>query len=251
METIKARDDDELLQKLRANHAPVPLRGTNGQTTKRRETWTTCHILAAICKETTLLEYPLQVEHKDCPDIRLFMRSESVKVGVEVVEAVPPERARMQAYAEREGIDIYSTLDVSGRKSLSKKSLSEQKKKKTKEEIRRKESQVRPWMGDSVERKWVEGMMKISKSKAEKFQRKDFSKYKYNWLFVYDGLPGWGSGLEKDMEKAVARLNEKLFNKEWENPFDRIFVLTFSASTVLEFCKKLLVPSLAKTQGDI
>ncbi len=92
---VIASSSTDLLQQLRTIDISVPPR-TEGRTTEQREQWSICRLLATYA-ETDLLDYPLQVKHKDRPDIILSMPS--VCVGIEITEAVPENLARSDVQA--------------------------------------------------------------------------------------------------------------------------------------------------------
>lgn len=103
MNSFDAASSDELCHRLRANDVPIPWR-TRGRTTAHTETWVTCRFLAALAG-ADLLCFPLNVKPGDRPDLVLTMPS--ARTGVEITEAVPEDKARVDAYSEHEGIDDF------------------------------------------------------------------------------------------------------------------------------------------------
>ena len=101
MDRMKPFDADspaELCDKLRANDVRVPPRG-QGRTTEACEIWVACRFLAAL-SETSLLDYPLRVEHGDRPDLVLSLPSGCT--GIEIAEAVPETEAGVEALSQPE-----------------------------------------------------------------------------------------------------------------------------------------------------
>lgn len=78
-----------------------------------------------------------------------------------------------------------------------------------------------PFMGDQIERDWVKAMLPLIKKKSEKFA--GHTKYDRNWLLIYDNLSP-----HADLDSypdTTGNLGWQLFNQDWQNPFDRVFVL--------------------------
>jgi len=90
----------DLLRQLRAIELSVPRR-TDGRTSQHTETWTACHLLATLAKAGQLT-YPVSVAHRDRPDF--LLEAGSIKIGVEVTEAISEQYASATALAEREGL---------------------------------------------------------------------------------------------------------------------------------------------------
>lgn len=215
---MKVRSAEDLCQGLR--NIDIRLKDRDK---KRRETWTICHFLAAICK-TPLLEYPLQIERPDRPDFVFSMLSGST--GVEVVEVVPEAMVRTCNYAE--GQDIPLIIGIPRFKAGE-----PRRSRKETEEIAKGTSQGQdlPWTDDSIAQGCIEAMLYFSQQKARKFQKPGFKKYNNNWLLIYEN---WRPALEDErMAMVTEGFGKQLLNQDWVNPFDRIFVLRIG--TVWEF----------------
>ena len=222
MSILEATSASDLLQKLQKTNIKVPPRSKcrTKEQKKQRETRIIYYFLATICK-TDFLEYPLRVKHTERPDILLFMPSGCR--GVEIVEAVPQAKAKADAYSEHK--DIVELTRIPRFKA------GEQR--RSREEIRaiaRGTFPVLPYMGDSIERNWMEAMLYFSKDKADRFQQPGFKKFEHNWLLIYDD---WSpvSGLDESI--TTASLGRQLFSQNWENPFELVFILR--PQTVWEF----------------
>ena len=222
MNAIEAASANNLLQKLQRTDVQVPPR-TKSRTKeqkKQRETRIICYFIATVCR-TDLLEYPLRVKHTDRPDITLFMPSGCR--GVEIVEAVPQAKAEADAYSEHKGICAITGIPRfrAGEPRRPKNEIVA---------IATGTFPVLPYMGDSIEKNWVEAMLYFSKDKAAKFQQPGFKKFEQNWLLIYDD---WSpvSGLDEII--ATASLGRQLFSQDWENPFELVFILR--PQTIWEF----------------
>ena len=209
---IHAKSPCALRTYLRDIDVSVPPR-TEGRTTTDCETWVSCHFLAAISK-TDLLGYPLCITSRDKPD--LVLSSPSGRTGIEITEAVPENQAQVDAYLKRNDIEdfIYVPLYPAGDENFSKQRI---------EKIAKNQdpSQRYPFMGDQIERNWVEVMLSITSKKVKKSP--GYEKYDRNWLLIYDN---WSPYADLDAyPDATTNLSGQLFNCDWKNPFDRVFIL--------------------------
>ena len=175
MDTFEASSSVDLDSKVRANDVHVPGRG-QGRTTEHTETWIACRFLATIAR-TSLLQYPVRVEHGDRPDLVLSMPAG--RIGVEIVEAISTDQAKVDAVVKRDG--------SSGFRPLPRYRASDTP--RSRAEIRalaRGDFQMLPRMGESVERDWVEAMLYVVARKAANFHKPGFARHASNWLLVYD-----------------------------------------------------------------
>ena len=212
MLSIHAKSPCALHTKLRDIDVSVPPR-TEGRTTAHRETWVSCHFLAAIY-ETDLLGYPLCITSRDKPDLALSSPSECT--GIEITEAVSPNAVRVDKCLEQNDNEdfIFVPLYPAGEEKFSQQRI---------ENIAKNQdpSQRYPFMGDQIERNWVEVMLSITRKKVKKSP--GYEKYDRNWLLIYDN---WSPQADLDSDPdAITCLSEQLFNCDWKNPFDRVFIL--------------------------
>ena len=210
MLAFEAANAAELRDKVRESYVRVPCR-TEGRTTEHSETWVICRFLVTLA-ETDLLDYPVFVEPGDRPD--LVLRLPLGPTGVEIRQVIPEDHARVDAHAEREGIMAVPAVPKYrvGGSRRSQKEI---------EEIARDEAPAYPHMGDSPARAWVEAMLYAAECKAMKFMKPGFTKYPNNWLLLHDE---WKPTLDNE-PFATSRLARKIFNQNWMNPFDRVFIL--------------------------
>ena len=181
----------------------------------------TCRFLAAV-SESGLLDYPLAVTPGDRPD--LVLSSASGRTGIEIIEAVPTDKARVDALSEREGITDFRYVPRY-RAGEERRSVQEI------EDIARGRVPTYPHMGDSMERDWVEAMLYFAGQKADRFARPGFAKYDRNWLLIYNN---WSPTAGLDDQAAITALDRRFFNQDRPSPFDRIFILR-SPDVVLGF----------------
>ena len=209
-EQICAASAAELCGALRAADVDVPLRtqGRNCGHTRHTETWVTCRFLATLAR-TDLLRFPLCIERGDRPDLVLAMPSG--RIGIEIVEAAPQDKARVDAYCEHKGIDDCRSIPRY-RVGDPRRSLAEI------EAIATGRARTLPIMGDALERDWADAMVHFIERKAAIFGKPGFAKYPQNWLLVYDN---WCTALDETV--ATQRLELRVFAHR-NNPFSRVFV---------------------------
>lgn len=188
--------------------------------------------------ESGLIEYPLYVDHKDRPDLVLSCRT--AKTGIEITNAVPEDLKRAEAEAER----IANPNDVPCGMYLP--SIRIGDKKRPPEEIRKMarnqaQTQLRPHMGNSIERNWVEAMVYITKHKAEKFALPGFAEHDRNWLLIYDN---WSPAPTGGCQEVAKPLAQQVFNCEWQNPFEKILILKGDGQSVWEFSRDVEIMKL-------
>ena len=208
MRSLSTTSSQQLLDALQQVDISVPLR-TEGRTTDHCETWSICRFLSTF-SESELLGYPLQLTHRDRPDFLVELASR--RIGIEVTEVVPENKAAIDAYRENKEID--------GPFFMQRHSPSESKLRGGK--LRQEASSNTAgdgWAGDSVEREWVAAMQAFIGHKIAKAEKPDFGLFDQNWLLMYDNwsLPAL------DEVKATAMLSQSLDSDSF-GPFDRVFV---------------------------
>jgi hypothetical protein len=199
----------DLLRKLKGIGIAVPLR-TEGRTTEQCERWSICRFLATYA-ETTLLQYPLQIEKRERPDFLLSLPSS--RIGIEITEAVPPDWA--WADTRREELNYNKLIFLErfhpGEPQRSKQEI---------DNIARGANPGDGWAGDAPEREWAEVMVHFAQRKAEKFLKPGYEQFEKNWLLIYDN---WPLPAVQD-QKAALYFVQRLASLDTPLPFDRIFV---------------------------
>ena len=253
MQSFHAPSVHDLLRIL--GEVPIPERPPprEKRKTEYTEKWVIRYFFEAIA-ETGLLEYPLCVEHRDKPDVVLSSRIG--KTGIEITEAVPKDRAKVEAWlgnkgnremvpenwselvADSEPDDLggsSESIDIPGTRLVPPYHYGEERSKKEIEGIARKRdrTQDRPFMGDWIEQNWIEAMKGYTRHKAGKFALPGFATHDRNWLLIYDN---WSPGIHGYHEVAKP-LAQQLSNCEWRNPFEKIFILQGDGQTVWEFSR--------------
>ena len=208
MNAFDAASPDDLCRRLQANDVRVPWR-TRGRTTGHAETWVTCRFLATLAR-ANLLCFPLNAEPGDRPDLVLTMPSG--RTGIEITEAVPEDKARVDAYSEHGGIDDFRFIPRY-RVGDPRRSQAEI------EKIARGQTRDLPHMGDSIERDWVEAMLHFIGRKAASFMKPGFARYPSNWLLIYDN---WSPAPDETV--ATERLDQQIFRHNPTSPFSKVFV---------------------------
>ena len=198
---------------LRANDVRVsrPGHGRGRDRKQRSERRIACRFLAAM-SGAGRPEFPLRVEMGERPD--LVLTTPSGRVRIEITEAVPRDRVRVDARSEDEGIKGLRYIPPY-RVSDSPRSQSEIGK------IARGQIRPRPQMENLVVRNWVEAVLDRVERKVENFWKQDFRKYPDNWLLIYDN---WSPAPQPDNDVAVECLGRRLADLSGRNPFCRVFV---------------------------
>ena len=227
MQSFHASSSGDLLSTLRRNPAPTP--PGERRTKEQSESWVIWHFLKAVAGSGRI-EYPLNVEHKDRPD--LVLSCGTGKTGIEITNAVPEDWKRAEAEKERitNPDDVPCVLFVP--------SFRIRDQKRSKDEIRKMarnqaQAQLRPHMGNSIERNWVEAMVCITEHKAGKFAAPGFAEHDKNWLLIHDN---WSPGIH-GCHEAAKSLARQLFSCKWRNPFEKIFILKGDGQSVWKFSR--------------
>lgn len=244
MQSFHAPTFHDLLRILGKNPIPPEPPRRKERTTEYVEDWVIHHFLVAVA-ESGLFEYPLCIEPGDRPDFVLSSRFG--RTGIEITEAVPEDWVRVEAFLENkeitkvtetepeDGVEVDEWSDfVHGARFVPPFRIVDEKRHSEEiENMVRNQSRAQnlPHMGDSIERNWIEAMMCIAKRKALKLASPGFANHPRNWLLIYDN---WTPGVHgcHDVANPLAR---QLFNCEWRNPFEKIFILRGSGETVWEF----------------
>jgi len=213
-----AQNSEELLSSLRGIDISVPLR-SEGRITDDVERWVICRLLSTLVTINELT-YPISIIKRERPDFQLTLGT--VLAGIEITEATSQNYAAFSALAEREYPDVM--LEPShfrwGAPELSTKEM--------RELLKQSQLSGSPSVGDAPEREWALYMQSVIDAKHKKLGTMGFQHYQYNWLSIYDNIPG----VVVKLEKAVGFLAEKL-ESIWQlvPTFDTLYIE--SGSTIV------------------
>ena len=79
-------------------------------------------------------------------------------------------------------------------------------------------------MGDAIEQNWKEAILGTVRKKVDNFDKPCFKCYRNNWLLIYDNWSPAPSSSE--VRRVTEELRQSLFPNDWQQPFDRVFVLS-------------------------
>ncbi len=207
-----ANDYLELKQNLFASSAPVAHRG-RGRRKNQTEGWVSRQLILTL-SGFSFIHFPVQVEFKDRPDLRLYMPEEST--GIEITEVVPECYA--QAVAIRNQYYPKAIVD---------RSIFTWGKKYTAKQIHSHLSTVGNkltgpgWTSDRVEQEWADAVNESIRNKLKKLNTKGYSVFPKNWLAVYTSSPG-----------PMLKINQAGFlinfpkSRDYNCIFNIIFILT-------------------------
>lgn len=176
--TLAASSALDLEARLRVVEIAVPL-VSEGRRKEHREQYMMARFLATVGR-TDRLSFPLRVVHGEKPDFVLHMAIE--QVGVECVEAVPPEKYHIEDLRERlypdalnfgqrfQPGEVNFTLDE--RHAIAMGDLAGP-----------------PWMPNAAKRNWIAAMQFVIAGKTAKLRNGNYSTYGTTWLLVQDEWP--------------------------------------------------------------
>ena len=218
---FEATSPSDLTSKLHSWDVCVPRRG-EGRTKHHTERWVTCRFLDTI-SNTELLSYPLCVKPDDRPDLVLELKLQNHRqIGIEITEAVYSTWANIDARCHQNDPILVPEIKIDD---------PHWPKHKIDDYVKCRGQNSLPIMGDAMIRNWYNAIYFFVNKKARKFKKPGFKKYPNNWLLVHDNLsaspPDW------EIKEVSNKLGQDLYTSDWENPFDKIFIL--SSKMVLEF----------------
>ena len=210
--SLSAANSVDLLAQLAATDITVPLR-TEGRTTEHCEQYTTARVLATIA-ESSVIEYPLRLEHRDKPDFRLHLPGKSV--GIECTEAVSDEWAHIDAIRERdfpESMVMLPMLKPGERKFTPVERVA----------IASGRKSGPPWVGKMAARQWAEAIAHFVERKTAKLRSGSYDATAENWLLIQDEWRVPVYRLE-DRREAAKLCIEKIASLLESPAFTRIYV---------------------------
>lgn len=208
-EVIRALRIADLPAGLRAANISVPGRA-HGRTSEDAELYAIIRLLAS--RRYGMGDFPLTLKKRERPDFVLALND--VVIGIEHTEAISQNNAKAAALRDAGlGPEMYFSKPAS---------VSELPKtsKQLKEEIIADEMGD-GWVGDSVERGWVEAMTHFVEKKMTSVQREGYTRYPRLWLLIYDN---W-TAPALDLHKALPLLRTQLEARSTWSTFERVFIL--------------------------
>lgn len=209
----------DLKQQISTLYVPVKKRG-KGRNKAQTEPWVSRRFIFTLCG-LQYIHYPMTVELKDRPDLRLYMPNNSF--GIEITEAVPKiyaqadairnkfypnatvDRSKFTWGAEYNSKQIHDHLSTVGRKLTGP-----------------------GWTGDAVEKEWAIAVNNSIKKKQEKLNKEGYDLFPKNCLAVYTSNPG----PMLNITKACFLITLPKRKKDLQI-FDEIFVLTGNKMAIL------------------
>ena len=209
---VVAKDHFDLKKQLCASHASVRDRG-KGRNKVQTEGWVSRQLLPTL-SNFPYFHFPVTVEFKDRPDLRLYMPEDSI--GIEITEVVPEIYAQADAIRNRNypNATVDRSIFTWGAKYTSK-------------QIHDHLSTVGGkltgpgWTRDAVEQEWADAVSNSIKVKQRKLNTEGYSLFPKNWLAAYTSVPG--PSLKINQAAFLIKLPKQRKN---QHVFDIIFVLT-------------------------
>jgi hypothetical protein len=193
----------------------VPLRN-QGRKSEHTERYSIVSFLKNFINED-LFNFPFTLTHRDKPDFSIESYNE--KIGIEFTESVPEQLARASSLLEKH---------FSGYAKLEPEFFGWDAPDRTNDEIleilskSQKQLIGQGFNGNSVEEKWIEGIVGCLINKTTKLTRPDFEKFDKNWLLIYDNQ----TRIFLDREYVQMKLKpilKEYWEKDKELKFDKIF----------------------------
>lgn len=178
---IRATNAANLLTQIQANPASVSPRGQI-RTILETEPWIVQRIISALAS-TDLLEYPLELEPSNRPDLILGMPSG--QVGVEITEIVPPVYAQATAIRNQYYPEALIDRSLFGWGAT----FTAQQ---IHEHFRSNPDHLTGpgWAGEGVESEWARATESSVARKLERLNVCGFTVFQRNWLAAYASSPG-------------------------------------------------------------
>lgn len=205
----RAETEVELADLIAKVNVDVPLR-SEGRTKEHTERYCAARLLATLPRRR--LKFPLQLDHYDRPDFVLSMAD--THTGIEHTEVIPENVAHSEFLREKgHGPGMYSIPHA----------VLGESKKTGAELITEIEADEMGggWYGDTFERDWAAAMLHFIQAKSVKAVADGFTRYRNNWLLLYDSWPG----PNLNFKKAVSYLEALLVTDNTHDVFDSIFII--------------------------
>ena len=206
---LSAASAEEFKISLSAIDVHVPPR-TGGRKKDHAERYSIAHLLASLPAEE--ISYPVNLTHQDRPDF--FLQMANREIGIEHIEAVPENHVRATIFRQK---GIGPQVHMLQRHQPG--------------ELSRSNNEIRsdiiqdivgaPWVGNEVEVEWARVMLHCIDAKVEILNKPGFTKFKENWLLIYNNWPLPAV----HHEEASSLLADLCLNKVVPREFSRVFIL--------------------------
>lgn len=200
---------EDLISALRAANVSVPGRAS-GRTRHQVEIYSLIRVLAS--RPYRLSDFPLKLVKRERPDFLLLVNG--IAIGVEHTEAIPQNAAK-ESFLRDRGI---------GPETYYKQPATIGERAKGSKEIRAEieaDKMSEGWIGESVERNWVEAMTHFVSKRVKSVQSLDYARFDHTWLVIYDNWPA----PILNHAKALPLLTAELAKQEIWSVFERVFII--------------------------
>lgn len=223
---VEAERVDQIFSRLRA--ANVSVRGRASARNKEQvEIYSLVRLLGS--RPYALTDFPLKLIKRERPDFLLTLNGTTI--GVEHTEAITQNAAK-EAFLRDGGAgpDVHFVRPAS---------LTEPPKSsgELRAEIAADEMGL-GWVGDSVERGWVEAITFFVMKKFQLLHKQDYPRFERTWLVIYDN---W-TAPNLNLTTALPLLRSSLDSLATWSLFDRVFILDenelveIDASMIYVYC---------------
>lgn len=224
---LQAVDKNELMQKLKDLHFLVPRRD-QGRNKKHVEKHSVFQFFKLMAQNDKLL-YPFALFYRDKPD---FVASISnLNIGIEVVEAVPQNKALEQASsAILPKRKTWGRLYCINERNMTRNEIENEIKNEIKIPEHVKMGEIimsdkvfgRSFLDDEIEKNWVQAIVSFVGKKRDVLNKEDFQKYEKNWLLIYDNWPSPALNYDEALPFLIKEISAQQTRKQ---DFHSIFLI--------------------------
>lgn len=223
---IDAERIDQFSSRLRAANVTVPGRAS-GRQKDQVEIYSLIRVLGS--RPYALADFPLKLIKRERPDFLLTLNG--AEVGIEHTEAISQNAAK-EAYLRDAGEAPESYF-------VRPASLTEPPKGSRELKAEMAADKMPPgWVGDSVERDWVQAMTVFAVKKYRLLQQGTYPRFERTWLVIFDN---W-TALNSNLMKALPVLRDSLDSAAIWSLFDCVYILDdnqlieIGASSMYVYC---------------
>ena len=212
---MTASSSDDLICKIEYYDVEVPARRAD-RTKDKTELWAAFRLLHSIAY-AKIIAFPICIELRERPDLVLkFDRGEPSSIGIEIVEAVAQNDAKLR-----------SELGPNGAPEI--RSIPQYRISDTMQDLQWQRNIFCgrtlgiPMMGNSIERNWYDAILETVRKKNDRFKKPGFCRHPENWLLIYDN---WSPHApHSEVDAILPDLKQDLFSSNRHNSFNEIILL--------------------------